>query len=170
MLTPLQATQLIEEANVIKVIVDTVMELLREQLDAGNRFFFFPGHSPDKFSRIQLIFHDLRSLIAKQIKPLYLLSWSNLKYDHFFLRYILISKPSVWSEELQSQFMEGFRAFLKLLKYMQVLMFFIVYYVMRYDMTTSNHSILTWFPASSGRSFFIRAWRKSNGSLVNTLH
>lgn len=125
MLTPLQARQLIEEANVIKVIVDTVMELLHEHLDASNRFFF-PGHSPDKFSRIQLIFHDLRSLIAKQINPPCLLFLSNLKYDHFFLRYILISKPSVWSEELQTQFIEGFRAFLKLLKCMQVIMFLII--------------------------------------------
>lgn len=142
MLTPLQARQLIEEANVIKVIVDTVMELLREHLDASNHFFF-PGHSPDKFSRIQLIFNDLRSLIAKQVNPLYLLSWSNLKYDHFSLRYILISKPSVWSEELQTQFIEGFRTFLKLLKCMQVIMFLIIYYVMRCDTTTSHHGILT---------------------------
>lgn len=67
-LTPLQARQLIEEASVIKVIVDTVMELLREHLDASNHFFFH-GHNPDKFSRIQLIIHDLRSLIAKQINP-----------------------------------------------------------------------------------------------------
>uniref|UniRef100_A0A674MXA0 E3 ubiquitin-protein ligase n=1 Tax=Takifugu rubripes TaxID=31033 RepID=A0A674MXA0_TAKRU len=86
------ARQLIEEANVIKVIVDTVMELLREHLDASNHFFF-PGYSPDKFSRIRLIFHDLR--------------------------YILISKPSVWTEELRTQFVEGFKVFLKLLKCMQ---------------------------------------------------
>lgn len=73
MLTSLQARQLIEEASVIKVIVDTVMELLREHLDASNHFFFH-GHSSDKFSRIQLIFNDLRSLIRKQINPSYLLS------------------------------------------------------------------------------------------------
>ncbi|TWW72120.1 E3 ubiquitin-protein ligase UBR1 [Takifugu flavidus] len=89
---PTLARQLIEEANVIKVIVDTVMELLREHLDASNHFFF-PGYSPDKFSRIRLIFHDLR--------------------------YILISKPSVWTEELRTQFVEGFKVFLKLLKCMQ---------------------------------------------------
>lgn len=59
MLSVPKARQLIEEANVIKVIVDTVMELLREHLDASNHFFF-PGYSPDKFSRIRLIFHDLR--------------------------------------------------------------------------------------------------------------
>uniref|UniRef100_A0A3Q3VIS8 E3 ubiquitin-protein ligase n=1 Tax=Mola mola TaxID=94237 RepID=A0A3Q3VIS8_MOLML len=89
---PTLARQLIEEANVIKVIVDTLLELLHEHLDANNRFFFL-GYSSDKFSRIQVIFHDLR--------------------------YILISKPSIWTEELQTQFMEGFKVFLNLLKCMQ---------------------------------------------------
>uniref|UniRef100_A0AAQ4NNA1 E3 ubiquitin-protein ligase n=1 Tax=Gasterosteus aculeatus aculeatus TaxID=481459 RepID=A0AAQ4NNA1_GASAC len=89
---PTLARQLIEEGNVIKVIVGTVMELLREHLDNNNRFFFL-GYNSDKFSRIQIIFHDLR--------------------------YILISKPSVWTEELQREFLEGFRDFLGLLKCMQ---------------------------------------------------
>ncbi|XP_041827854.1 E3 ubiquitin-protein ligase UBR1 isoform X2 [Melanotaenia boesemani] len=89
---PTLARQLIEEGNVIKVIVDTVMELLHEHLDGSNRFFFL-GYNSDKFSRIQVIFHDLR--------------------------YILISKPSVWTEELQKQFLKGFRVFLGLLKWMQ---------------------------------------------------
>lgn len=62
---PVQARQLIEEANVIKVIVDTVMELLHEHLDANNRFFFL-GYNSDKFSRIQFIFHDLRLLNRKE--------------------------------------------------------------------------------------------------------
>lgn len=114
-----KARQLIEEANVIKVIVDTVMELLREHLDASNHFFF-PGYSPDKFSRIRLIFHDLRSLNTAQMNRSCLLSLSKLKYDHVSLRYILISKPSVWTEELRTQFVEGFKVFLKLLKCMQV--------------------------------------------------
>ncbi|XP_028250959.1 E3 ubiquitin-protein ligase UBR1 isoform X2 [Parambassis ranga] len=89
---PTLARQLIEEAQVIKVIVDTVMELLHEHLDNNNRFFFL-GYNSDKFSRIQVIFHDLR--------------------------YILISKPSVWTEELRRQFLKGFRDFLGLLKCMQ---------------------------------------------------
>ncbi|KAI3367729.1 hypothetical protein L3Q82_026576 [Scortum barcoo] len=89
---PTLARQLIEECNVIKVIVDTVMELLREHLDTNNRFFFL-GYNSDKFSRIQVIFHDLR--------------------------YVLISKPSVWTEELRTEFIEGFKVFLGLLKCMQ---------------------------------------------------
>uniref|UniRef100_A0A7N6BZ26 E3 ubiquitin-protein ligase n=1 Tax=Anabas testudineus TaxID=64144 RepID=A0A7N6BZ26_ANATE len=89
---PTLARQLIEECNVIKVIVDTVMDLLREHLDDNNRFFFL-GYNSDKFTRIQVIFHDLR--------------------------YILISKPSVWTEELRGQFLEGLKVFLGFLKCMQ---------------------------------------------------
>ncbi|XP_069008290.1 E3 ubiquitin-protein ligase UBR1 isoform X1 [Embiotoca jacksoni] len=89
---PTLARQLIEEGNVIKVIVDTVMELLCEHLHDNNRFFFL-GYNSDKFSRIQVIFHDLR--------------------------YILISKPSMWTEELRGQFLAGFKVFLGLLKCMQ---------------------------------------------------
>ncbi|XP_042356374.1 E3 ubiquitin-protein ligase UBR1 [Plectropomus leopardus] len=89
---PTLARQLIEEGNVIKVIVGTVMELLREHLDDNNRFFFL-GYNSDKFARIQVIFHDLR--------------------------YILISKPSIWTQELRREFMEGFKVFLGLLKCMQ---------------------------------------------------
>ncbi|TDG98824.1 hypothetical protein EPR50_G00204320 [Perca flavescens] len=89
---PTLARQLIEEGNVIKVIVGTVMDLLREHLDDNNRFFFL-GYNSDKFARIQVIFHDLR--------------------------YILISKPSIWTEELRREFIEGFKVFLGLLKCMQ---------------------------------------------------
>lgn len=55
-----QARQLIEEGNVIKVIIDTVMEMMQEHLDNNHRFHF-QGHNPDKFFRVQVIFHDLRS-------------------------------------------------------------------------------------------------------------
>ncbi|XP_028292985.1 LOW QUALITY PROTEIN: E3 ubiquitin-protein ligase UBR1 [Gouania willdenowi] len=84
--------QLIEVSNVIKVIVNTVMELLREYLNDNNRFYFL-GYNSEKFSRIQVIFHDLR--------------------------YILISKPSVWTDELRGAVLEGFRVFLGFLKCMQ---------------------------------------------------
>lgn len=95
------------------------MELLREHLDASNHFFF-PGYSPDKFSRIRLIFHDLRLLNTAQMTQPCVLSLSKFDCDRVSLRYILISKPSVWTEELRTQFVEGFRVFLKLLKCMQV--------------------------------------------------
>ncbi|XP_051578839.1 E3 ubiquitin-protein ligase UBR1 isoform X1 [Myxocyprinus asiaticus] len=89
---PTLARQLIEEGNVIKVIIDTVMEMMREHLDNNNRFHF-QGYNSDKFFRVQVIFHDLR--------------------------YILISKPSVWTEELRVKFLEGFRVFLGFLRCMQ---------------------------------------------------
>lgn len=54
-----KARQLIEEGNVIKVIIDTVMELLREHLDSNNRFHF-QGYNSDKFFRVQVIFIDLK--------------------------------------------------------------------------------------------------------------
>ncbi|XP_051941847.1 E3 ubiquitin-protein ligase UBR1 isoform X3 [Hippocampus zosterae] len=89
---PTLARYLIEETNVITRIVNTVMALLLEHLDVNNRFSFL-GYNSDKFSRIQAIFHDLR--------------------------YILISKPSMWNFKLRKQFLEGFNAFLGLLKCMQ---------------------------------------------------
>ncbi|XP_077394028.1 E3 ubiquitin-protein ligase UBR1 isoform X1 [Festucalex cinctus] len=89
---PTLARYLIEETNVITRIVNTVMALLLEHLDVNNRFFFL-GYNSDKFSRIQVIFHDLR--------------------------YILISKPSMWNSKLRKHFIEGFNAFLGLLKCMQ---------------------------------------------------
>ncbi|XP_073725595.1 E3 ubiquitin-protein ligase UBR1 [Misgurnus anguillicaudatus] len=89
---PTLARQLIEEGSVIKVIIDTVMEMMREHLDSNNRFHF-QGYNSDKFFRIQVIFHDLR--------------------------YILISKPSAWTEELRVKFLEGFRVFLSFLRCMQ---------------------------------------------------
>ncbi|XP_046711512.1 E3 ubiquitin-protein ligase UBR1 isoform X2 [Silurus meridionalis] len=89
---PTLARQLIEEGSVIKVIIDTVMEMLRERLDINQRFYF-QGYNSDKFFRVQVIFHDLK--------------------------YILISKPTVWTEQLREKFLEGFTVFLGFLKCMQ---------------------------------------------------
>uniref|UniRef100_A0A671N1B0 E3 ubiquitin-protein ligase n=1 Tax=Sinocyclocheilus anshuiensis TaxID=1608454 RepID=A0A671N1B0_9TELE len=89
---PTLARQLIEEGSVIKVIIDTVMDMMSAHLDSNNRFQF-QGHNPDKFFRVQVIFHDLR--------------------------YILISKPSVWTETLRVKFLEGIRVFLRFLCCMQ---------------------------------------------------
>ncbi|XP_052436368.1 E3 ubiquitin-protein ligase UBR1 isoform X3 [Carassius gibelio] len=89
---PTLARQLIEEGSVIKVIIETVMDMMRAHLDSSNRFQF-QGHNPDKFFRVQVTFHDLR--------------------------YILISKPSVWTETLRVKFLEGLRVFLRFLCCMQ---------------------------------------------------
>uniref|UniRef100_A0A8C4XDW1 E3 ubiquitin-protein ligase n=1 Tax=Erpetoichthys calabaricus TaxID=27687 RepID=A0A8C4XDW1_ERPCA len=89
---PTLARQLIEEVNVIKVIIDTLMDMLKEHLDRSNRFHF-QGYNSEKFFRIQVVFHDLK--------------------------YILISKPNAWTEKLRQQFIEGFEAFLGMLTCMQ---------------------------------------------------
>ncbi|MGH0170906.1 UNVERIFIED_CONTAM: hypothetical protein FKN15_077222 [Acipenser sinensis] len=49
---PTLARQLIEEGNVVKVIIDTVMEMLSEHLDDNNRFHF-QGYNSERFFRIQ---------------------------------------------------------------------------------------------------------------------
>ncbi|CAL8295698.1 unnamed protein product [Arctogadus glacialis] len=89
---PTLARHLIEEAKVIKVIVGTIMEVLKGHLCDSNRFQF-QGYNSDKFFRIHVIFHDLR--------------------------YILISKPTEWTDALRAAFLEGFKAFLDLLGCMQ---------------------------------------------------
>ncbi|XP_076130884.1 E3 ubiquitin-protein ligase UBR1 [Alosa pseudoharengus] len=89
---PTLARQLIEDGNVIAVITNTVMEMLKEHLDSNQRFHF-QGYNSDKFFRVQVIFHDLR--------------------------YILISKPSVWTDKLRTHFLNGFKVFLDLLNCMQ---------------------------------------------------
>uniref|UniRef100_A0A8C5AND5 E3 ubiquitin-protein ligase n=1 Tax=Gadus morhua TaxID=8049 RepID=A0A8C5AND5_GADMO len=89
---PTLARHLIEEAKVIKVIVGTIMEVLKGHLCDSNRFQF-QGYNSDKFFRIHVIFHDLR--------------------------YILISKPTEWTDALRTAFLEGFKAFLDLLGCMQ---------------------------------------------------
>ncbi|XP_017331926.1 E3 ubiquitin-protein ligase UBR1 [Ictalurus punctatus] len=89
---PTLARQLIEEGNVIKVIIDTVMEMLREHLDSNQRFYF-QGYNSDKFFRFQVIFRDLK--------------------------YILISKPNIWTEQLRGKFLGGFAVFLGFLNCMQ---------------------------------------------------
>ncbi|KAM9356224.1 E3 ubiquitin-protein ligase UBR1 isoform 2-T2 [Pholidichthys leucotaenia] len=89
---PTIARQLIEEGSMIKGVVDIIMVLLRKQLDDNNRFLFL-GYDPETFFRIQAIFTDLR--------------------------YILICKPTLWTDELRVEFLEGFRSFLGFLKCMQ---------------------------------------------------
>lgn len=51
-------------------------------------------------------------------------SLKKIKNEHLHLsnlsRYVLISKPTEWSDDLRRKFLEGFDAFLELLKCMQV--------------------------------------------------
>ncbi|XP_052039314.1 E3 ubiquitin-protein ligase UBR1 isoform X2 [Apodemus sylvaticus] len=89
---PTLARHLIEEQNVISVITETLLEVLPEYLDRNNKFNF-QGYSQDKLGRVYAVICDLK--------------------------YILISKPIIWTERLRAQFLEGFRSFLKILSCMQ---------------------------------------------------
>nr|XP_042132993.1 E3 ubiquitin-protein ligase UBR1 [Peromyscus maniculatus bairdii] len=89
---PTLARHLIEEQNVISVITETLLEVLPEYLDRNNKFNF-QGYSQDKLGRVYAVICDLK--------------------------YILISKPLIWTERLRVQFLEGFRSFLKILTCMQ---------------------------------------------------
>uniref|UniRef100_A0A8C6RL83 E3 ubiquitin-protein ligase n=1 Tax=Nannospalax galili TaxID=1026970 RepID=A0A8C6RL83_NANGA len=89
---PTLARHLIEEQNVISVITETLLEVLPEYLDRNNKFNF-QGYSQDKLGRVYAVICDLK--------------------------YILISKPTMWTERLRMQFLEGFRSFLKILTCMQ---------------------------------------------------
>ncbi|XP_053553773.1 E3 ubiquitin-protein ligase UBR1 isoform X2 [Bombina bombina] len=89
---PTLARLLIEEQNVIKVITETLLEVLPEYLGADNKFNF-QGYSQERFCRVYAIICDLK--------------------------YILISKPTVWTEKLRTKFLEGFKSFLYVLSCMQ---------------------------------------------------
>uniref|UniRef100_A0A674J3P7 E3 ubiquitin-protein ligase n=1 Tax=Terrapene triunguis TaxID=2587831 RepID=A0A674J3P7_9SAUR len=89
---PTLARHLIEEQNVITVITETLLEVLPEYLDKNDKFNF-QGYSQDKLSRVYAVIYDLK--------------------------YILITKPTVWTDRLRVQFLEGFRSFLRILTCMQ---------------------------------------------------
>uniref|UniRef100_A0A8D2J7Y9 E3 ubiquitin-protein ligase n=1 Tax=Varanus komodoensis TaxID=61221 RepID=A0A8D2J7Y9_VARKO len=89
---PTLARHLIEEQNVITVITETLLEELPKYLDKNGKFNF-QGYSQEKLSRVYAVIYDLK--------------------------YILISKPTVWTDKLREQFLEGFRSFLKILSCMQ---------------------------------------------------
>uniref|UniRef100_A0A8C3HHS2 E3 ubiquitin-protein ligase n=1 Tax=Chrysemys picta bellii TaxID=8478 RepID=A0A8C3HHS2_CHRPI len=89
---PTLARHLIEEQNVITVITETLLEVLPEYLDKNDKFNF-QGYSQDKLDRVYAVICDLK--------------------------YILITKPTVWTDRLRVRFLEGFRSFLRILTCMQ---------------------------------------------------
>uniref|UniRef100_A0A670I4H8 E3 ubiquitin-protein ligase n=1 Tax=Podarcis muralis TaxID=64176 RepID=A0A670I4H8_PODMU len=89
---PTLARHLIEEQNVISVITETLLEELPKYLDKNGKFNF-QDYSQEKMGRVYAVIYDLK--------------------------YILISKPTVWTDKLREQFLEGFRSFLKILICMQ---------------------------------------------------
>uniref|UniRef100_A0A8D0C1I8 E3 ubiquitin-protein ligase n=1 Tax=Salvator merianae TaxID=96440 RepID=A0A8D0C1I8_SALMN len=89
---PTLARHLIEEQNVITIIAETILEELPKYLDKNGKFNF-QGYNHEKLTRVTAIIYDLK--------------------------YILISKPTLWTDKLREQFLEGFRSFLKILTCMQ---------------------------------------------------
>uniref|UniRef100_A0A4W2HFR9 E3 ubiquitin-protein ligase n=1 Tax=Bos indicus x Bos taurus TaxID=30522 RepID=A0A4W2HFR9_BOBOX len=91
---PTLARMLITEENLMTIIIKTFMDHLRHR-DVQGRFQFerYTALQAFKFRRVQSLILDLK--------------------------YVLISKPTEWSDGLRQKFLEGFDAFLELLKCMQ---------------------------------------------------
>ncbi|XP_064318493.1 E3 ubiquitin-protein ligase UBR1 isoform X2 [Phalacrocorax carbo] len=89
---PTLARHLIEEQNVITIITETLLEVLPEYLDKNGKFNF-QGYSQDKLNRVYAVIYDLR--------------------------YVLVSKPTLWTDRLRERFLEGFVSFLRILTCMQ---------------------------------------------------
>ncbi|ERE90618.1 E3 ubiquitin-protein ligase [Cricetulus griseus] len=91
---PSLARMLITEENLMTVIIKAFMDHLKQR-DAQGRFQFerYTALQAFKFRRVQSLILDLK--------------------------YVLISKPTEWSDGLRQKFLEGFDAFLELLKCMQ---------------------------------------------------
>ncbi|XP_055026843.2 E3 ubiquitin-protein ligase UBR2 isoform X5 [Misgurnus anguillicaudatus] len=91
---PTVARMLITEENLMTTIIQTFVDHLRHR-DLQGRFQFerYTAQQAFKFRRVQSLIGDLK--------------------------YVLISRPTEWSNELRDKFLEGFEAFLELLKCMQ---------------------------------------------------
>uniref|UniRef100_A0A3Q4AZ78 E3 ubiquitin-protein ligase n=1 Tax=Mola mola TaxID=94237 RepID=A0A3Q4AZ78_MOLML len=91
---PSLARMLMVEENLMKTIIRTFVDHLRHR-DLHGRFQFdrYTAQQAFKFGRVQSLIGDLK--------------------------YVLISRPSEWSDQLRLKFLEGLDAFLELLKCMQ---------------------------------------------------
>uniref|UniRef100_A0A8C6VG68 E3 ubiquitin-protein ligase n=1 Tax=Naja naja TaxID=35670 RepID=A0A8C6VG68_NAJNA len=91
---PSLARMLIVEENLLTTIISTFMDHLRHR-DIQGRFQFerYTALQAFKFRRVQSLILDLK--------------------------YVLISKPTEWSDQLRQKFLEGFDVFLELLRCMQ---------------------------------------------------
>ncbi|XP_059215811.1 E3 ubiquitin-protein ligase UBR2 [Centropristis striata] len=91
---PTMARMLMVEENLMTTIIRTFVDHLRHR-DLQGRFQFdrYTAQQAFKFGRVQSLIGDLK--------------------------YVLISRPSEWSDQLRIKFLEGLDAFLELLKCMQ---------------------------------------------------
>ncbi|XP_072366222.1 E3 ubiquitin-protein ligase UBR2 isoform X2 [Scyliorhinus torazame] len=92
---PTLARILITDENLMTTIIQTFMDHLMRQRDSHGRFQF------ERYTAIQAFkFRRVQSLIGD-------------------LKYVLVSKPTEWTDKLREKFLEGFEVFLQLLKRMQ---------------------------------------------------
>uniref|UniRef100_A0A9J7Y168 E3 ubiquitin-protein ligase n=1 Tax=Cyprinus carpio carpio TaxID=630221 RepID=A0A9J7Y168_CYPCA len=91
---PSLARMLITEENLMTTIIRTFVDHLRHR-DLQGRFQFerYTAQQAFKFRRVQSLIGDLK--------------------------YVLISRPTEWTDQLREKYLEGFDAFLELLKCMQ---------------------------------------------------
>ncbi|XP_028676541.1 E3 ubiquitin-protein ligase UBR2 isoform X1 [Erpetoichthys calabaricus] len=91
---PTLARMLITEEDLLTTIIRTFMDHLRHR-DPQGRFQFerYTAQQAFKFRRVQSLIGDLK--------------------------YVLITRPNEWTDKLREKFLEGFDAFLELLKCMQ---------------------------------------------------
>uniref|UniRef100_A0A673YM57 E3 ubiquitin-protein ligase n=1 Tax=Salmo trutta TaxID=8032 RepID=A0A673YM57_SALTR len=91
---PSLARMLITEENLMTIIIRTFVDHLRHR-DLQGRFQFerYTAQQAFKFRRVQSLIGDLK--------------------------YVLISRPTEWSDQLREKFLEGLDTFLELLKCMQ---------------------------------------------------
>uniref|UniRef100_A0A8C1YWS9 E3 ubiquitin-protein ligase n=1 Tax=Cyprinus carpio TaxID=7962 RepID=A0A8C1YWS9_CYPCA len=91
---PTVARMLITEENLMTTIIRTFVDHLRHR-DLQGRFQFerYTAQQAFKFRRVQSLIGDLK--------------------------YVLISRPTEWTDQLREKYLEGFDAFLELLKCMQ---------------------------------------------------
>uniref|UniRef100_A0AAV2L6C4 E3 ubiquitin-protein ligase n=1 Tax=Knipowitschia caucasica TaxID=637954 RepID=A0AAV2L6C4_KNICA len=91
---PSLARMLMVDQDLMAVIIRTFLNLLRHR-DLQGRFQFdrYTAQQAFKFGRVQSLIGDLK--------------------------YVLMTRPTVWSDELRLKFMDGFSCFLELLRCMQ---------------------------------------------------
>uniref|UniRef100_A0A671S188 E3 ubiquitin-protein ligase n=1 Tax=Sinocyclocheilus anshuiensis TaxID=1608454 RepID=A0A671S188_9TELE len=91
---PSLARMLITEENLMTTIIRTFMDHLRHRdLQGHFQFERYTAQQAFKFRRVQSLIGDLK--------------------------YVLISRPTEWTDQLREKYLEGFDAFLELLKCMQ---------------------------------------------------
>lgn len=109
------------EENLMKTIIRTFVDHLRHRdLHGCFQFDRYTAQQAFKFGRVQSLIGDLKWGTAH--RSFFVLHDIAVTFGNLFIvfRYVLISRPSDWTDQLRIKFLEGLDAFLELLKCMQV--------------------------------------------------